>query len=506
MGSLAHLVSHPRARRWVLLAVLWAVLAALALGNGHSRAASIDTKSRLHPMLQAGMQAEPSKKVSVIVSKKDKKTRSADVAKVVPASVDAEFPAIGAFQISINQNQLSKLAADSRVRFVVPNLPVKSTAIADPTGTNYENAIGVPAIWNSTSAPATGKGVGVAVLDTGININHSAFAFDKSNVIEVNTNKKALGPGDGHGHGTHVAGTIKGKDAQGRYTGVAPDVKLVSVKIADDTGAANEGDLITGLQWVFDNRTAHNIKVVNISVSSAVAMRYDQSPVNAYVEQLWFAGVTVVVSSGNRGNAADAMWYAPGNDPYVITVGALDHKETVSTSDDSLGTFSSRGLTQAGHAKPEVVAPGRKIIAPLSSSSSTLALTYPERIIDGEFIRLTGTSMSSPVVAGVVALLLERFPSLTPNQVKWLIMQTANAYPGQVGTAGVIDPAEMMSRAAAGGAGSANAGLTPAAGIDPVSGVVSTTTTYWDQTYWDQTYWDQTYWDQTYWDASCDLD
>ena len=475
-------------RLWLVLSLVAVVLAGFAAtaGSRTSQAATIDKASRLHPFLQVGAQAEPAKKVTVIVTKSDKKLRNTDIAKTAGGTLKHDFPDIATFSMEVTQGKLSSLAKDTRVRSITPDRPVRTTSFPDPTGTTFENAIGVPQIWQSTSLPATGKGIGVAVLDSGINRNHASFSFDPTNVVEINTNARALGGGDGHGHGTHVSGIIKGRDSTGRYIGVAPGVKLVSVKIADETGAATESDLLNGLKWVYANRATHNIRVVNISVSSGTPMDYAVSPINAYVEQLWFAGITVVVSSGNRGPVADAAWYAPGNDPFVVTVGALDHNETVDPADDSIAAFSSRGISQRGHAKPEIVAPGRKIIAPLSNGGATIATKYPERIVEQTFIRMSGTSMSTPVVSGVVALLLEKFPTLTPNQVKWLLMSTANRYPGQPDGAGVIDPAEMFTRAAAGGVGSANAGLTPATGIDPVTNVVSTTQTYWDQTYWDQ--------------------
>ena len=206
-----------------------------------------------------------------------------------------------------------------------------------------------------------------------------------------------------------------------------------------------------GLQWIYDNHRAANVRVVNISMASSIPTSYRTSPVNAAVEQLWRAGVTVVASAGNKGSDRDATWYAPGNHPLVITVGALDDAQTVSPSDDRLATFSSRGIAQDGFSKPDVVAPGRRIVSVLSQDGATLAKLFPDRVTaDKQYIRLSGTSMSAPIVTGAIALLLERFPHLTPDQLKGLLVGSARRYVGQVDQAGAVDVAQAMQQAARG--------------------------------------------------------
>ncbi|MDQ3811050.1 MAG: S8 family peptidase, partial [Chloroflexota bacterium] len=456
-------------------------------------AAGLDSKLRLHPLLQSGALLEPDKKVNVIVQKKDKKVDSATLVKKVDstATVQKELPLIGGFLTSLSQKQLAKLASDTSVRYVSPDARVRLQAIdTSALKTTYETAVGIDQVWNSPTLPATGKGVTVAVLDTGVNAAHPDLKAAKTGgtLVQVNINPRTLDAGDQHGHGTHVVGTIKGRDSLGRYIGAAPDARVISVKVADDTGMATESDLVSALQWVYDNRGTYNIRAVNLSIISSVATPYTQSPINAYVEQLWFSGIAVVVAAGNGGSAADAVYYAPANDPYVITVGALDDNQTALAADDSLASFSSRGITQDGFAKPDVVAPGRKVVSTLASQTATLAKTYPDRITDSNYIRLSGTSMAAPVVTGTVALLLERFPSLTPNQVKALLTQTAVAYPGMADTAGAIDPRAMLTFLASGGQpGVANEGLTPASGLDAVTGTVSSSSqAYWNQAYWNQ--------------------
>ncbi|HEY8602167.1 MAG TPA: S8 family serine peptidase, partial [Thermomicrobiales bacterium] len=254
-------------------------------------------------------------------------------------------------------------------------------------------------------------------------------------------------------------------------------------------------DLLRGLQWCYNPRAGYGssgpIRVVSVSMSAGTAESYKTSPVCAAVEQLWFGGVVVVVAAGNRGSAGDATWYPPANDPYVVTVGAYDDNLTLPNNDDSQLFFSSRGKTQDGFAKPDVLAPGRKIVSTLASATCTLARQFPGRITDASYIRLSGTSMATPMAAGMVALLLARYPKLTPNQVKGILLGSTRAYPGQVaGAAGELLANQIMTKAASGNYTAANAGLTPNSGIAASSGTVA-----WSQAYWDQAYWDQAYWD-----------
>jgi serine protease AprX len=149
-----------------------------------------------------------------------------------------------------------------------------------------------------------------------------------------------------------------------------------------------------------------------------------------------------------------------------------------------------------------VLAPGRRIVAPLASAGCTLATTYPDRIAaDGQHIRLSGTSMAAPVITGVVALLYERTPNLTPDQVKWLLLKSTYSYKGMADKVGAIDAMKAMTGATA-PLGAANQGLTPNSGIAP-----GTDTATWGQNgYWDTAYWDTAYWDTGYWDVATDYD
>jgi serine protease AprX len=323
---------------------------------------------------------------------------------------------------------------------------------------------------------ATGQGVGVAVVDTGIAGDVPDFGRSgQSRVIaSAVTNPCAKNANDQVGHGTHVAGLIAGnslnqpvlKKLQGRYMGIAPKANLISVKVSDDDGDTTVLDVIYGLQFVVDHKDDLGIRVVNLSLSSAVAESYKTDPLDAAVEAAWFAGIVVVAAAGNDGIAPDAVSYAPGNDPYVITAGAMDDRGTMSLTDDLLASWSSRGLTQDGVQKPEVLAPGMRLVAPLAPKSDFEKLCK-KCMVGRTYFRLSGTSMATGIVSGAAALMLDKNPGLTPNQVKGAMIATRRNVPG-VGA--VVD-----TNAALDGSGSANAGLVPSSLIDPNTGAIDWT-------------------------------
>jgi serine protease AprX len=374
--------------------------------------------------------------------------------------------------------------------------------------TTYPFDIGATSAWAGKAGPPdTGAPVTVAVLDSGVDLGHPDL---QGHVIGVNVNRAATGPTDGYGHGTHVAGIITGQDSAGQYVGVAPGANVVSVKLSDDSGAAHESDVLRGLQWVSQNRTNYNIRAINLSLSASVPQSYATSPIDAAVEYLWHQGVTVVASAGNLGAAEDAVWYAPGNDPLAITVGCLDDNQTVAPGDDSLCLISSRGVTEDGFAKPDLVAPGRKIVSTLAAGvngqPAVLAKTFPNRITaDGRHIRLSGTSMSAPMVTGAVALLLQRHPGLTPDQVKKVLVSSASGYPGQADNARELN---IVAALQASVPPAAPQSLLPIGGSAAPAGEVTLlydgsrwATSYWTGGYWDAGYWDAGHWDATYWQA-----
>ena len=286
-------------------------------------------------------------------------------------------------------------------------------------------------------------------------------------------------------------------------SGLLPNAAIISVKVTDDNGVAYESDLLRGLDWVSQNRDAYHIGAVNLSVTTGMPSSYATSPIDAAVEVLVHQNVTVVAAAGNLGSADDAVWYAPANDPLAITVGCIDDNETVSPADDSLCPISSRGITEDGLAKPDMVAPGRKIVSTLASALNgvdvTLAQEFPDRITaDRRHIRLSGTSMAAPMVAGAVALLLERQPGLNSEQVRHLLIDTTTTYPGQTDHAGSLNIPAALTGAQHPPAPS-KFGPLPTGASTPPSGA---RTVVWDGSRWNTTTWDGSRWNTTTWDGS----
>jgi serine protease AprX len=198
-----------------------------------------------------------------------------------------------------------------------------------------------------------------------------------------------------------------------------------------------ESDTVEAMQWIFDNKDQFNIRIVNLSIQSTVPQSYHESALDAAAEILWFNGVVVVAAAGNwkQSDNFKAIEAAPGNDPFIITVGATDEKGSPKREDDSITSFTSSGTTLEGYYKPDIFAPGVDIISVLSDSSDW-KFKHPDHVVmDGEYFRLSGTSMAAPMVAGAAALLLQAEPNLTPDQVKYRLIHTA----GTVGSSPYLD-------------------------------------------------------------------
>ena len=293
-----------------------------------------------------------------------------------------------------------------------------------------------------STAGYRGDGIGVAVVDSGI-ARHSAL--DSRVVARVNlVSWEGPSTGDLYGHGTHVAGVIGGNTSAARYVtpafagGSAPAVNLIDVRVLGANGIGYTSDVIAGIDWAVANRYRYGIRIINLSLGHAVSEPSTIDPLCKAVARAVQAGVVVVASAGNYGLTSTGAPVlggitSPGNSPYAITVGAIDAHGTADRDDDTVAPYSSKGPTRFELAvKPDVVAPGTKVVS-LEAYGSYLSKAYPAWHIAGSgrnaYLRLTGTSMSTAVVSGGVALLLDANPYLSPAQIKMALQMGATYMP-----------------------------------------------------------------------------
>ncbi|MDQ6705993.1 MAG: S8 family peptidase, partial [Acidobacteriota bacterium] len=327
---------------------------------------------------------------------------------------------IKAGHYTVPASALQILSEDPDVAFISPNRSLKGMMDIPAATVNAAAAV---------AAGYDGKGIGVAVIDSGIrtmselpNIVYAAGNFMHS----------AYSPDDAWGHGTHVAGLI-GSNGEGTvYTGVVPNVNLISLRVLDRNGNGTDAGVIGAINAAISLKSTYNIRVINLSLGRPVFEAAAQDPLCQAVEAAWKAGIVVVVAAGNEGrnNSSGTLGYgtiaSPGNDPYVITVGAMKDNHTSTRTDDLIASYSSKGPTLFDHyAKPDILAPGNKVVSTMRSGAQLLAL-YPQNVVIHNEYTLSGTSMATPLVSGAVVALIQKNPGLTPDQVKARLMKTAS--------------------------------------------------------------------------------
>jgi serine protease AprX len=462
---------------------------------------------KIQPALMALAEDSPGESVRVIVQQGATTGDTIELVEALGGEVVKELRIINAIAVEISAAAAKKLAASPAVRWISLDGPVvESTAESGddefPPNT-YLDTLGVPQVWQMGY---DGTGIGVAVIDSGISRDD-----DFSNLWS----RKSFNPSshtvnDVYGHGTHVAGIVvgNGEDADGFYQGVAPGARILGLKISDENGMAYESDVVDAMQWVLNNREFANIRVVNLSVNASTETSYHQSPMNAAAEILWFNGIVVVASAGNRveGSTYDTINTAPANDPFIITVGASHEQGTAERLDDIMATFSANDITWDGFKKPDVVAPGKDIYSVLSRNSSWDD-DYPERTVgDGEYFRLSGTSMAAPMVSGAVVLLLQAEPNLTPDQVKYRLMHTGDTLYGNFAASGnefaYLNVYELLTTPTS---ESANTGQQVSqlltTGSEPVNSSVSWNSVSWNSVSWNSVSWNSVSWNSVSWNS-----
>lgn len=249
----------------------------------------------------------------------------------------------------------------------------------------------------------TGKGIGVCILDTGI-YEHIDFTGRIWAFYDFLAFKRR--PYDDNGHGTHVAGLVAGDGtaSMGKYRGAAPGCGIIALKVLDHYGTGSQDDVLRALRWIRENRQQYRIRVVNISVGTTCNSKRNHARLLESVEQLWDEGVVVVTAAGNQGPRPGSIT-APGSSKKVITVGSSDLLEGRSA-------ISGRGPTAECVCKPDIVAPGNKIMSCVPGKPYSYGVK-------------SGTSMSTPLVTGAIACALEKNPALTNTDIKTMLMNSA---------------------------------------------------------------------------------
>ncbi len=392
----------------------------------------------------------------------------------IPLGVDiTELPLVGSVAAFLTPGEIRALGDASFVTAIVADNLVH--------GFDYQSTMDVTNLTiglGDVPAPAdggpAGAGVTVAVLDSGVATNTDLAASRIVGWKDFVNGQPT--PYDDAGHGTYVAGLIAGDGtaslplenggfATVQFRGVAPAADIVGIKVLDEVGQGRASAVIAGIAWAIAHKDEYNIRVLNISIGGNPVGPIKHDPIAMAVEAAWQRGITVVCAAGNEGDFGSGGILSPGNDPFVITVGATDTKQTADAGDDIVAYYSSVGPTLFDEiAKPDLVAPGNRLIS-VRTQGSYIDLNFPDNVIPladyaptasfetsgtavSNYLMLSGTSTSAPVVAGAAALMIGAEPSLTPDDVKVRLMGTADPVAGasvhQQG-AGTLDVDEALA-------------------------------------------------------------
>jgi serine protease AprX len=380
------------------------------------------------------------------------------------------LPLIDGFAATLPAGAVRSLAQHEGVRVLSADRAVRVQGSAGSgAGPLAPRVVRAPDAW---STGATGDEVTVALVDSGVadvpDLRERMVPVHDDSTGTTSSCYDLSGEGhcdDSYGHGTFMAGLIAGDGsaAGGQPTGVAPDARVLSVKVAGASGAADVSTVLAAIQWVVSFRERYDVRVLNLSLGTDSTQSWQDDPLNYAVERAWDSGVLVVVAAANTGPAAGTI-AKPADDPWVVTVGAVDDRGTVGHGDDRVPNFSSRGPTREGIAKPDVVAPGAHVLS-VRAVGSTLDEAFPPADPTSPYRTGSGTSMAAAVVSGVAAVALDAHPELTPDRLKHALRAAARPVasddPSVVG-AGLVDASATVSAPAD---GAANAGLGRSSGL-----------------------------------------
>jgi serine protease AprX len=339
--------------------------------------------------------------------------------------ISVEMP-LSALENAAAHSAVGKISMDEQVTGFALPFDISSLSVVDVN----RLVTGAPQAWSQYGVD--GSGIGVAVIDSGVTASSDiATKMD----VDFTGSKNAS---DAFGHGTHVAGIVGGSGAMSsrKFMGAAPGVNLVNLRVLDANGVGYTSSVISAIEWAIQNRNAIgkdgkplNIRVINLSLGHKPYESAETDPLAIACRKAVMAGIVVVAAAGNYGKDANGRTIfggiaSPGTEPSVITVGAISTFNSLSRADDVVASYSSRGPSIDGLIKPDISAPGTKIIAPMAPGNE-LVQDHSQLIYNSNYMRLSGTSMATPFVSAAAALILQKNPVLKPNAVKAILMYTA---------------------------------------------------------------------------------
>ena len=481
------------------------IIFALLLGTSWTGRASV-AQVDVDPALHAG-------EVALIqVATGTAWTVAADLTAAGATDVSA-FDSVNFVSARLSDRALAAVATDRSVLRATTDTRVSAAGGGPNNGrdldefgsTSKKDSVGIEAIYAPSAwGLSRGAGVVVAVMDSGIAAHPDLPA---SKVLARANFAGQGGVGlDPAGHGTHLAGIIAANGST--FRGVAPDARLVDIRVLDQNGDGTLQSVVAGFDWLLKNRSALSIRVLNLSLGTPQRSSYHEDFLAALAESAWFAGIAVVAAAGNDG-PVPGMIATPGGDPFIITAGSYDDQGTPSTQDDRESAFSSRGLTVDGFAKPDVLAPGRRVVSLRANGSPLEVVTSTLTTANGAgsknnnlYVRMSGTSVSSAMVSGVAALVLSAHADYTPTKTKGAIVASGRGLTGSVTRAVTAPTAVLVSPRAV------NALLLPSELLMTTlanSGVVEGGTNWegvtWEGVTWEAVTWEGVSWESVTWES-----
>jgi len=437
------------------------------------------------------------------------------------AAIHWQYKLLSGVSTKIDAADLPVLEASKDIVAVSPD------AIVAPSGNwnsqKWVRSMGAVPFWYSQARQANAENTPtIAIVDSGVDGTKTQdFGGRFLGQVDLTT-LEPNAPGDGRGHGTMVASIAAG--GANPRSGVDPDAPILSLDVMNDDGEGNTSDVIAACDWILQHKDQYNIRVANFSLTAGIDSTFVYDPLSKAVEKLWFDGVVVVAAAGNYAvdGAQSDVHYAPGSDPFVITVGAVDINDTASPADDFAAPWSAWGYTNDGFLKPDLAAPGRYLIGAVPAGSTLAAEggQVPSLVPTG-YIQLSGTSFAAPMVSGAAAAILAAHPDYTPGQVKGLLMLTAAAVPDAVpGSVGVGELDLGAATAYDGTPPDPDAGLEPyivstddgpafdasswmdVAQSDPTWNAAAWTSAAWTSASWNTAAWTSASWNTAAWTSA----